>query len=40
MPLRDVLRIGVEAERASRERMFPSFEEFLGDALRGDRSGR
>jgi hypothetical protein len=39
MPLRDFLRIGVEAERASRERMFPSFEEFLGDALRGDRSG-
>ncbi|MFB2557054.1 hypothetical protein [Herbiconiux liangxiaofengii] len=31
LPLRDVLRIGVEAERVSRERMFPSFEEFLGD---------
>jgi len=32
MPLRDVLRIGVEAERVSRERLFPSFEEFLADA--------
>ncbi len=29
-PLNDVLRIGLEAERVSRERMFPSFEEFLG----------
>lgn len=33
MPLRDVLQIGLEAERVSRERdrLFPSFEEFLGD---------
>ncbi|MCS5723443.1 hypothetical protein N1028_11555 [Herbiconiux sp. CPCC 203407] len=31
LPLHDVLRIGVEAERASREKLFPSFEEFLGD---------
>ncbi len=32
LPLNDLLRIGVEAERVSRERMFPSFEEFLRDA--------
>ncbi len=31
LPLHDVLRIGVEAERVSREKLFPSFEEFLGD---------
>jgi hypothetical protein len=31
LPLHDVIRIGVEAERVSRERLFPSFEEFLGD---------
>ncbi|MCS5733760.1 hypothetical protein [Herbiconiux daphne] len=29
LPLHDVLRIGVEAERVSREQIFPSFEEFL-----------
>jgi len=32
LPLRDVLRIGVEAERVSREHLFPSFEQFLGSA--------
>jgi hypothetical protein len=31
LPLHDVLRIGVEAERVSREKLFPSFEEFLDD---------
>jgi hypothetical protein len=31
LPLRDVMRIGVEAERVSRERLFPTFEEFLGE---------
>ncbi|MCS5720018.1 hypothetical protein N1027_17950 [Herbiconiux sp. CPCC 205763] len=31
VPLHEVIRIGVEAERASRDRLFPSFEEFLGD---------
>ncbi|WP_440710646.1 hypothetical protein [Herbiconiux sp. YIM B11900] len=33
LPLRDVLQIGLEAERVSRDRdrLFPSFEEFLGD---------
>jgi hypothetical protein len=33
LPLHDLMRLGLEAERASRERdrLFPSFEEFLGD---------
>ena len=31
LPLNDLLRISVEAERVSRERLFPSFEEFLND---------
>ncbi|WP_291057062.1 hypothetical protein [Herbiconiux sp.] len=33
LPLRDVLQIGLEAERVSRERdrLFPSFEAFLGE---------
>jgi hypothetical protein len=31
LPLHDVLRIGLEAERASREQLFPTFEEFLND---------
>jgi hypothetical protein len=31
LPLHDVLRIGLEAERASREQLFPPFEEFLND---------
>ncbi|MGD8166675.1 hypothetical protein ACEXOS_005590 [Herbiconiux sp. P16] len=30
-PVRELMRFGVEAERVSRERLFPSFEEFLGD---------
>mgnify|MGYP001807811527 CR=1 FL=1 len=35
MPLNDVLRIGLEAERASRDHaaLFPSFERFLGEVL-------
>ncbi|QJU52767.1 hypothetical protein SCB71_05355 [Herbiconiux sp. KACC 21604] len=35
MPLNDVLRIGLEAERASRDHaaLFPSFEKFLGEVL-------
>jgi hypothetical protein len=31
MPLHDVLQIGLEAERVSRDRKLPSFEEFLDD---------
>jgi hypothetical protein len=31
LPLHEVIRIGVEAERVSRDRLFPSFEEFLND---------
>lgn len=31
VPLHDALRIGVEAERMSREQLVPSFEEFLSD---------
>ncbi|WP_382306589.1 hypothetical protein [Herbiconiux sp. UC225_62] len=30
-PVRDLMRFGIEAERVSRERLFPSFEEFLND---------
>jgi len=40
MPLNDVLRIGVEAERVSRERLFPAFEEFLAEGeFEGDGDG-
>lgn len=31
LPLHDILRIGVEAERASREPLFPTVERFLAD---------
>lgn len=31
LPLHDLLRIGVEAERVSRGKLFPSFEEFFDD---------
>ncbi len=31
LPLQDVLRIGLEAERASREPLFPTFDQFLTD---------
>lgn len=31
-PVRDLMRFGIEAERVSRERLFPPFEEFLNDA--------
>ncbi|MBF4573195.1 hypothetical protein ITJ64_11765 [Herbiconiux sp. VKM Ac-1786] len=31
LPLHDILRIGVEAERASREPLFPTVEHFLAD---------
>jgi hypothetical protein len=31
LPLHDVLRIGIEAERASREPLFPTVEHFLAD---------
>jgi hypothetical protein len=38
LPLQDVMRIEIEAERVSRERdlLFPSFEEFLGDVTDPD----
>jgi len=36
MPLKDVLRIGVEAERVSRERLFSSFEQLVADELLDD----
>jgi hypothetical protein len=37
MPLHEVLRIGLEAERVSRDRQLPSFEEFLRDVTRPER---
>jgi hypothetical protein len=36
-PVRDLMRFGVEAERVSRERLFPSFEEFVNDAIATER---
>jgi len=36
-PVRELMRFGVEAERVSRERLFPSFEEFVNDAIATER---